>query len=533
MLRTKKALFSVYDKQHLSCFAGELIRLGWTIVASTGTATALELKGIAVSSLENLTGLGPILGHRVFSEHIRVAGALVSEASDQHDQERNDHEIPWFDMAVVDLYPLSEAIVHAQTESEVVDATDIGGVTLIRNAVKGRRIVLTMPEHRTVVLDHLKANGDVPEHVRRKLWTDAEEICARYCLASAEYIGKGLVDGIIGHKALDLKYGENPYQSNACLFAINDDNLGIHHFEQLAGPAPSFVNVTGMDCLLEVMTRISEVFKKNFDDRSPHIAIGSKHGIPVGASVDWTSGATAIRKMLWSNPGIIWGGEVAVNFEISESDADLLLSDKKREMLLGSSKWMLQVVMAPSFERDGLEMLAASGNRRIFSNPAIKEPAFPSSPLYRYVRGGFIRQPQANFVPDYEHLEWTREPLAGADLDTLLLVWAIAWSTHMNGVAIGQDRQLLVSDGQPSSERAVKNCLAYLADMKPKPDSLVFAANAFLPFVDAAELLINAGVVAGILPRGGIRENDIRSFFDRNNVTVAFVDEAYRGFSRH
>jgi len=533
MLRTKAALLSVSNKTDIDIFAKRLVDLGWSIVASLGTARVLRENNIPVVSLEEITGVSPILGHRVFSEHIKVAGALVAEATEEHDQDRSRYDIPWFDLVCVDLYPLSRAIAEAGNEAQVIESTDIGGVTMIRNAVKGRRIVVTDFNDRQLVLEWLEREGDVSEDIRRGLWYKGEALCAEYCLQSARYIGGNAVDGFTAARAVELRYGENPYQSESAYYRTSDEPLALHHFEQVSGAAPSFVNMTSLSSLSDILSRLSLVFINNYGGRSPYIAIGAKHGIAVGAAVDWESEETVLRRMLWSSPKVIWGGEVITNFAISETGANILLSDKRRKELFGSASWMLDIIAAPGCEEDVKELLGKKEKRKIFLNPALKNPGFQQKYVYRYVRGGFLRQPVASYVPDSNELEWTGKPLTSADLDTLFLAWAIAWSTHMNGMAIACERQLLACDGQPSSVGAVQSCVMKMKDAGHSTEKNIFAANAFLPFTDSARIFVENGAFAGILPKGGIREKEIHRFFLERNVILALVPEQFRGFAHH
>lgn len=533
MLRSKAALISVARKTGIDTFARQLVSLGWSIVASPGTAKVLRQNNIPVVSLEELTGIPPILGHRVFSEHIKVAGALVAEATEQHDRDRSLYDIPWFDLVCVDLYPLSATIAQTDSEQQVIESTDIGGVTIIRNAVKGRRVVITDPIDRQPIIEWLERAGDVPERVRRELWSKAEALCAEYCLQSARYISGNAVDGFTAVRSGELRYGENPYQSEAAYYKAVEEPLALHHFDRISGASPSFVNMTSLSSLIDILSRLNLVFKKNCGGRVPYIAVGTKHGISVGAAVDWESGETALRKMLWSSPKTIWGGEVITNFTLSQTDARVLLSDEKRQQLFGSANWMLDFIAAPGCEEGARELLGRKEKRRVFVNPALKDPDFPLGYAYRYVRGGFLRQPAASYVPEVSQLEWTGEPLTGADLDTLFLAWAIAWSTHMNGIAIAGEHQLFACDGQPSSVEAALSCVMKMRDAGHNTDKNVFAANAFLPFIDAAEIVADNGAFAGILPKGGIREKEIRQFFAERKITLAFVPEQFRGFAHH
>ena len=533
MLRSRIALLSVADKTGIDEFARRLIDLGWSIVASPGTARFLHGKEIPAVSLEDYTGISPILGHRVFSEHFKIAGALVAESTPEHDQDRETHDIPWFDLICVDLYPLSKAIAEASSEAQVIESTDIGGVTLIRNAVKGRRIVLTDISDRQEVLELLEKEDDIPEAFRRRLWYQAEALCADYCLQSAQYLGGNAIDGFVARRGQELRYGENPYQSDATYYRVSDEALALHNFPRLSGTQPSFVNMTSLSNLVDSLARLCRVFSRNYGGRVPNIAIGAKHGIAVGAAVDWESTEKALKKMLWSSPVTIWGGEVITNFKISGVGAGILQADTERKSKLGSANWMLDIIAAPEFEESAIELLGKKEKRRILQNPALENPDFTSGYVYRYVRGGFLRQPVPDYIPDIQELEWIGKPLFGSDLDTLLLAWAIAWSMPMNGIAVAGNGQLLAADGQPSSVGAVQSCVVKMADTGHDTIKNVFAANAFLPFIDSAELFTNNRAYAGILPGGGVREQEIRQYFSAKGVTLAFVPEKYRGFAHH
>ena len=351
MIRTRSALISVSRKTGIESLAKDLVDLGWSLMGSSGTARHLSERGVPTESLDALTGIPPILGHRVFSEHIAIAGALVAEATGEHDREREAHAIPWFDLVCVDLYPLHEVIASGPPEREVLDSTDIGGITLIRNAVKGRRIVLVDAADRPAVIERLREQGDLPEEMRRRLWAKAELACARYILESARYISGGAVDGRGGVRTIDLRYGENPYQADAAYFSCEDDDpLALDLFHGHGAAIPGFVNLTSLDSLVDVVNRLNGAFARLHQGRVPRLAVGSKHGHVIGGCADWESAERAASGMLWSAPKAIWGGEVVVNFPVTEEVARTLISDPDRACREGSASWMLDLVAAPSFK---------------------------------------------------------------------------------------------------------------------------------------------------------------------------------------
>ena len=194
---------------------------------------------------------------------------------------------------------------------------------------------------------------------------------------------------------------------------------------------------------------------------------------------------------------------------------------------------MLDLVVAPDFGDRSIDILGGREKRRIFCNTSLSNPELSGGFVYRNVRGGFIRQPAPNYVLRAEDMDWVGEPLTGAESDTLLLAWAIAWSMHANGIALARDRQLLGGDGQPSSVGAVQAVIAKAQEAGHGTAQAVFAANAFLPFTDSAELLADNGCIGGVLPKGGKNEPSVRRVFADRRMRVAFIPEPYRGFSRH
>ncbi|MGD9022617.1 MAG: hypothetical protein PVJ62_02440, partial [Deltaproteobacteria bacterium] len=256
-------------------------------------------------------------------------------------------------------------------------------------------------------------------------------------------------------------------------------------------------------------------------------------GLAVGASVDWDSPRGALEKMLWGDPKVIWGGEVITNFSIFKELAEQLLSDPRRKERYGTESWMLDLIVAPAFDADSIEILGKRGKRRIFHNAVLSSIGPLMGFVYRHVRGGFLKQPSPDYVLKKNDMNWVGAPLTGAAFDTLLLSWAIAWSTHMNGIAVARDCQLLGCDGQPSSVGAVQTVIHKAAQAGHDLADAVFAANAFLPFSDSAELLAESGCTGGLLPEGGEREESIRRLFADRGMRVAFIPRMYRGFARH
>lgn len=280
------ALLSVYHKEGIVEFAGELRKLGWNLIASGGTALVIKEAGLPVRDVAELVGGGAILGHRVVTLSREVHAGLLATTSAEDTAELRRLGIPYIDLACVDLYPLEKAIAapDATTES-VIEATDIGGPTMLSSAAKGRRIVICDPADRQVVIDWLKGGQkDVKEFVTA-LAAKADFTVARYRLMSAHYHSQGYYDGMLGSVHAVCKYGENAWQTPAALLSrATDGPLALDKFKVVAGAAPSYNNYCDLDRLLQTMTHVAAAFDVN-RGKVPYIALGCKHGNMCGAAI--------------------------------------------------------------------------------------------------------------------------------------------------------------------------------------------------------------------------------------------------------
>ena len=268
----------------------------------------------------------------------------------------------------------------------------------------------------------------------------------------------------------------------------------------------------------------------------PYISIAGKHGNPCGLSIDWTSPEKTIKNALWGNPTAIWGGEFVSNFVINETCAYLLFESEKRQKYFGHDKWMLDIIVAAEFDKKSIEILGRKKRRKLFVNKNLfhAELADLTSSL-KSVKGGFLIQPPNDYVLEINKLDWITKFQNVTDISSYLIAWATSYTSFHGGneVAIANNNCLIGVGGGPSTVDAAK-----IATMRSKWsnhifDGSVFAADAFFPFTDAPEVLINAGCIGCIVPSGGKNHNIIKDFFIANNVEVGFIPEKYRGFCRH
>jgi len=557
----KTALISVYNKTDIEKFAKELVNLGWKIISSGGTAKYLSDAGIKVTDVAEITGMPPILDHRVVTLHPKIFGGLLAENTPEHLSELEKYGIPYIDLVCVDLYPLEEETKNPNaTRESVIEKTDIGGPTIIRSSAKGGRIVVCDKDDRKKVLDWLKDEEPDAESFKRTLAAKAEYTVAKYCMTSAEYLSGGKFSGFLGEEALICKYGENAWQTPAFLFKTKTaDPLALAHsnFKRLSGEPLSYNNLADLDRLLQTMTHIAAGFDFN-NKKVPKIAIGVKHGNPCGVAVGDNS-LNVLEKMLEGDLRAIFGGLIMVNFPIGEEEANTLLTFKMPE----GRRRLLDGIFAPEFAGTAVEKLKRKGDKcRFLANPALAildRTSLDISPRFRYVRGGFLQQPNYTFVPNLSKTPFDKSVSRGvfdSTLKDVMLAWAIGCTSNSNTITLVKDGKLLGNGvGQQDRVGAAKLAI-FRAD-----DAVAFAKNldigcplghpmsklaeadlenavaysdSFFPFPDAVEVLINRGIKTIFSTSGSVNDEKIIELCKNKGVNLILIPDAEaRGFYQH
>ncbi len=584
MDRQKIALISVYDKEGIVDFAQSLIDLNWKIISSGGTAKHLMEKGIQVTDVAEITGMPAILSHRVATLHPKIHGGLLALNTPEHLAELEKYDIPWIDMVCIDFYPLEEEIAKSEANTEsVIEKTDIGGPTMIRSGAKGGRITICDKEDRGKVIKWLQDGEPNKESFLNDLRAKAEIVVARYCAVSGIYHSGGKYSGIFGEKVLECAYGENAYQKPASLYKnlqreINEkkDMLAISEWQLVAGSPLSYNNICDVDRMLQTMTHIGAGFEKNFN-KVPHVAIGAKHGNACGVGVaeallppaDGSKASAtieAVDKMLVGDLRAIFGGSVMLNFHIDEKVAEELI-----HKYIVEGRRLLDIVSGPSFSPEAIEILSRKkGKCRLLVNPAILKAglgALDMQKRFRYVRGGFMEQPNYTFVPDLRTTPLSRE--GQSFLEDVILAWAIGCTSNSNTITLVKDGRL-VGNGVGQQDRVGAAKLAiFRADdaakfvwaqekqnsstflhpsggtfrgensvsLVPKEANLINAtaySDSFFPFPDAVEVLINRGIKTIFSTSGSVNDPKIIELCKNKNVNLILIpDTEARGFYQH
>jgi phosphoribosylaminoimidazolecarboxamide formyltransferase / IMP cyclohydrolase len=507
----KRAFFSVDSFENIIFLAQSLHDMGWQIIASAETVRQLQPHGIAAENVADFVGVRekydfpPTL-------HPKMETALTMDPPYRIDLV---YDIP---------YPLSKG-------------NDVGGRTLLALGAKGRRIVTFCSKDLELVIDELikdSFNASIPESLRTNLIDKAHSHIAEHYLTLARRNGKSNYDGLAGQLNRALINGENPYQVPSDLFSLGDgDPLSATKWDSLNPEAPCFTNLADIDSILQTLCLATEAFRLQ-SNRVPYIAIAAKHGNACGMAVDWETPQKAISKALMGNPLAVWGGEFIVNFKIDEEMANTLLKSTVREERCGNPYWMLDVIAAPDFDTQAIEVLGKRQSRKLLKNGELLYPKLPSFFWsYRQVRGGFLRQPQPDYILDLS-IE-LGVPHESNVLDSLIVAWSVAFTSSHGGneVAIAKNRQLLGAGGGPSTLAAGETAVLRAKEWEHDTTDSIFAADAFFPFTDAPEVLRDLGCRYGVVPTGGKNESLVKSFFQKHSMSVVFIPEKYRGFCRH
>lgn len=526
------ALLSVSNKAGIVRFAEELLALGFKLIGSDGTAREVSKTSKSIRNVAEIVGGGPILGHRVVTLSRQIHACLLARPEDKDELTKLGLEP--IDLVCADLYPLEAEIEKpGSTLASVIEMTDIGGPTILRSAAKGRRIIVCDQEDRDFVIPWLKAGKPDEENVLRRMAAKAEFIAGKYALLSARYQGLGEYDGFIGRRTIMCAYGENRWQDEAAFFSVDQsDPLAIDKFEKISGMDPGFVNLTDLDRALQTMTHIAAAFSVN-RNVAPFVAVGCKHGNCCGAGIG-LSPAQSIKSMIMGDPLSLFGGFVMTNFFIHASEAELLRDYQGKRVLDG--------VAAPDFSDEALGKLYRASERcRLFKNPALGSltvDSLSTVPVFKSVRGGFVRQPNYTFVLNLNDSALTRNMsslLALNRQDDMLLAWAVGSTSNSNTITLAKNGMIIGNaTGQQDRVGACELAIAKARRGGHDLNDAVAYSDSFFPFTDGPQKLHEAGVTAIFASSGSVNDEKVRDFCREHDMTLWTMPDAHcRGFFGH
>ncbi len=507
-----RALVSVSDKRGIVQFAQGLASLGWEIVSTGGTAAALRAGGVAVTSVDEMTGFPEILDGRVKTLHPKVhAGLLARRDLPEHTAALREHGIQPFDLVAVNLYPFQATIARqGVTFDDAIENIDIGGPSMLRSAAKNHAWVLPVvdPTDYRAVLDLLR-EGDVPAATRRELAAKVFAHTADYDGAIARYLtpaedGLPTRIGVAMERMQPLRYGENPGQ-RAALY-VTEEPRGMRDFAQRQGKELSFNNLLDVDAAMATVACWAT---------RPACAV-IKHTTPCGIAVG-TSPAEAFARARATDPVSAFGSVVAFNTVVDEATASAM------------ADLFVEVVVAPSFHEEALAVFAAKRNLRVVELP-ISRPVGTLD--FKRVRGGFLVQDAFVFNPSEEG--WvvaTERAPTDAEWNDLRFAWTAVASVKSNAILLARGEQAIgIGAGQMSRVDAAHVALYKARQQGHDPAGSVLASDGFFPFADGVEQPAEAGITAIVQPGGSVRDSEVIAAADRRGI--AMVMTGHRQF-RH
>lgn len=516
----RRALLSVYDKSGLIELATALHAAGVELVSTGSTASKIADAGIPVTPVEELTGFPEALEGRVKTLHPRVhAGILADTRKQDHIDQLAGLEIAPFELVVVNLYPFAATVASGAGPDAVVEQIDIGGPSMVRAAAKNHPSVAVVvdPARYDDVVAAVQAGGFT--YAQRKALAAAAFVhTATYDVAVASWMGSvvsptDVVDGPDGpvstgfpawtggtwERADVLRYGENPHQ-RAALYTRGDGVTGLAQAEQLHGKAMSYNNYVDADA----------AWRAAWDHEGPAVAI-VKHANPCGIAVG-TDIAAAHAKAHATDPVSAYGGVIAANGVITVAAAQQI------------APVFTEVVVAPGFEPEALEILRAKKNIRLLVVPEAPSATVETRPI----SGGLLMQATDRFQADGDAPEsWTlatgeaASPEVLADLE---FAWRSVRAAKSNAILLAHDGAAVgIGMGQVNrvdSCRLSVERANTLADGAERARGAVAASDAFFPFADGLQVLLDAGVTAVVQPGGSIRDEEVVKAAEAAGITM-------------
>ena len=499
--KIRRALVSVYDKNRLLEVGAALSAAGVEILSTGSTAKVLQGAGIAVTEVSQYTGFPEIMGGRVKTLHPRVhSGILADQNNPEHVAAIKDLDIEPFDLVIINLYPFAATIASGADFVECIEQIDIGGPSMLRGGAKnhGSVAVICQTSQYDDLLAAIKAGG-FTENERRQLALEVFRTTAEYDLTIANWLGQSgeLPEwfGRIWHRENTLRYGENPHQSAAI---YSGGPVGIVNAVQLHGKEMSFNNYTDAE----------SAWRAVLDHRDPAVAI-MKHANPCGIAVCALGVAVAYQHAHECDPISAFGGVVAANRKV-----DLAMATPLSDVFT-------EVLIAPDFDQDALELLMKKPSIRI-----LKCEVPTISPIeLRPVSGGILLQ-QSDLVdaPGDSPSNWKQvsgEPVDEQAMKDLEFAWRSVRSVKSNAILLAKNTASVgIGMGQVNRVDSAKLAVDRAGE---RVKGSVAASDAFFPFADGLQILIDAGVVAIVQPGGSVRDEEVIAAAQLAGIAMFFT----------
>lgn len=505
-----RALVSVSDKTGVVEFAQNLRKEGWEIIATGGTMKLLKDSGVDVINISDVTGFPEICDGRVKTLHPKVHGGLLARRDDEsHLEALRENAIEFIDMVCVNLYPFRQTIAReGVTMEDAVENIDIGGPSMLRSAAKNFRDVTVVcdPSDYGRIIDEIRANGNTLPQTRLELSAKAYTHTAEYdsCIATYMRRAAGLSEKLF--LAFDhvqsLRYGENPHQSANFYRTAESVPYSLATAIQLNGKELSYNNIQDANAALNIVREFSEPF-----------CVGLKHMNPCGAAVG-TDALDAWQKAYAADTVSIFGGIVALNREVT------------REVAEAMKPVFLEIIMAPKFSEEALEVLCTKKNLRLLQVDMSQSESRPQQ--WVGVNGGLLVQEwDIDTAVATDSMTVTKAHATEAQIADMNFAWRIVKHVKSNAIVVVKNGQTAgVGAGQMNRIGSAEIALKQAAAAGVSED-LVLASDGFFPFDDCVTLAAEYGVKAIVQPGGSVRDEDSIKKADELGIAMLFAGERH------
>ena len=503
--KIKTALISVYHKDGLDNILYMLHEQGVKFLSTGGTKSFIEGLGYSCQAVEDLTSYPSILGGRVKTLHPKIFGGILGRRENNTDCEQmNKYEIPEIDLVIVDLYPFEETVASGASEADIIEKIDIGGISLIRAGAKNFKdvVIVASKAQYAPLAEMIGRNGAQSSLDERKFFAgEAFAVSSGYDSVIYNYFASNstpdyLRIAIDGSKP--MRYGENPHQKGF-FFGKFDDM-----FEQVHGKDISYNNLLDIDAAVSLITE--------FGEEAPAFAV-LKHNNACGLAVRPTV-LEAWKDALAGDPVSAFGGVLITNTTVDKDTANEI------------DKIFFEVIIAPSYSEDALEILRHKKNRIIL----IQKNKLNTTRQFRSILNGALVQERDLAIETVQDLtQATEKAVTEQQAEDLLFANKIVKHSKSNAIVLAKNNQLLASGiGQTSRVDALKQSIAKAQSFNFDLKGAVMASDAFFPFADCVEIAHNAGIDAVIQPGGSIRDQETIDYC--NNNGIAMVTTGIRHF---
>ncbi|PKO99043.1 MAG: bifunctional phosphoribosylaminoimidazolecarboxamide formyltransferase/IMP cyclohydrolase PurH [Bacteroidetes bacterium HGW-Bacteroidetes-8] len=498
----KRALISVYHKEGIDVIAKQLNDLNIEILSTGGTYDFIKGLGIPVKAVEEITDYPSILGGRVKTLHPKIFGGILTRReSDSDAAQVKEYSIPETDLVIVDLYPFEKYVTSNASHQEIIEKIDIGGISLIRAAAKNYKDVIIVPcKELYPAISHIlteKAGvSSMEERASFAAW--AFNVSSHYDTAIFKYFNReGSIDGFKESilSSTPLRYGENPHQM--ALFYGSPNDIP----EQIHGKEISYNNLLDIEAAIELIS--------DFEETTVAIL---KHNNACGCASAQTI-SQAWEAALAADPVSAFGGIIIANREIDTQSA--------QEM----NKLFFEVIIAPSYNEDALEVLRQKKNRIILINNS----DLRTSKKFRSMLGGVLVQDRDSATEEKESLiPVTNRVATESETQDMIFANKIVKHSKSNAIVLAKNSVLISSGiGQTSRVDALKQAIAKAHNFGFSLEGSVMASDAFFPFPDCVEIAHQAGVTAVIQPGGSLRDGESIEYCNNNSVAMVITNRRH------